>query len=152
MTEKWNRGKNQSLVAFGFINPINANLSKIDARYMKMSKEKSSKKVSKKSNKPIKTFRLGSCSLSIWEKEIKGKFGKQTLYNFSMQRSYKDDHNQWQHTTNFSISDIKAIEWLLNEAYNWVALQKQSSKDSEDEDEEDEESEEDEDEEDEDEE
>lgn len=94
---------------------------------------------------PIETFRSGVNSISIWEKTIKTeKFGKQKVYSLSLQRSYKDDEDEWQNTNSFRKQDIASLQVLLQETARYLLLNEPKEETSED-DEEDEEDEDDED-------
>lgn len=65
-------------------------------------------------NKPIKTYKGKTLSLSLWENE--GEYDT-TLKSFSFQKSYKDTNGEWQHTQVLMINDLPVLQLLLEEAY-----------------------------------
>lgn len=69
-------------------------------------------------NKPIKTYKVGVLSLSMWENELKD--GK--VNTFTFQRGYKDTNDKWQHTQQLRLSDLPKLRILLEEAYKDVVL------------------------------
>jgi len=70
--------------------------------------------VEKEINKPAKTYKAGVLSLTLWEnKSSEGEI----LKSFTIQRSYKDKDEKWQHTTNLRTSDLPKLNLLLAEAY-----------------------------------
>lgn len=64
-------------------------------------------------NKPIKTYKAGVLSLSLWENE--GNEGK--MKSFTFNRSYKDKEDSWQKTQSLRVSDLPKLKILLEEAY-----------------------------------
>jgi len=69
-------------------------------------------------NKPIKTYKVGVLSLSMWENDFKD--GKTKTFTF--QRAYKDSNEKWQHTQQLRLSDLPKLNILLQEAYKDVVL------------------------------
>ena len=63
--------------------------------------------------KPVKTYKAGVLSLSMWENEAKEGYIK----SFSFQRSYKDDEGNWQHTQSMRVQDLPRMRLLVEEAY-----------------------------------
>jgi hypothetical protein len=62
---------------------------------------------------PLKQFKAGNLSLSVWENtNTQG-----TLKSFSFQRSYKDEKEEWQHTQTLRPNDLPKLALLLQEAY-----------------------------------
>lgn len=72
-------------------------------------------------NKPIKTYKVGVLSLSMWENESKENDGGK-LKSFTFQRSYKDLNEKWQHTQLLRLSDLPKLRILIEEAYKDVAF------------------------------
>lgn len=64
-------------------------------------------------NKPIKTYKAGLLTLSLWENEVENS----TIKSFTFQRSYKDSEEKWQHTQSLKASDLPKLKLLINKAY-----------------------------------
>lgn len=71
--------------------------------------------VEKINNKPVKTYKAGVISLSVWENLSEDN--SSVLKSFSFQRSYKDKDENWQHTSTLRVNDIPKLLYLLNLAY-----------------------------------
>lgn len=56
-------------------------------------------------NKPIKKFRSGQVSLTVFQGEYKGK----SSYSFSPQKSYKDKNDQWQNVNFYNKTDLSDL-------------------------------------------
>lgn len=63
--------------------------------------------------KPIKNYKAGTLTLSMWENESEN--GK--LTSFTIQRSYKDKEDNWQHTSNLRTQDLPKLQILIQKAY-----------------------------------
>ncbi|TWT35223.1 hypothetical protein KOR34_01110 [Posidoniimonas corsicana] len=62
-------------------------------------------------NAPVDRIRLGRISAAIW-KQTAGD-GK-TFYNFTIERSYKDDTGNYQSAASFSLGDALVVAKLAN--------------------------------------
>ncbi len=72
-----------------------------------------------KNNKPIKVYKAGGLTLSVWENlSDDGSI----LKSFTIQRAYKDKNDNWQHTTNLRSSDLSKLNILISEAYRDLIL------------------------------
>ncbi len=56
-------------------------------------------------SKPVKVFRIGYVSASIFENEIKTDDGKRTVLNVNLQRRYKDG-DEWKSSSTFGLADL----------------------------------------------
>ncbi len=65
-------------------------------------------------NKPIKTYKVGVLTLSVWENEVKDNG---FIKSFSFQRAYQTDEGDWNHTQNLRLSDLPKMRVLVEEAY-----------------------------------
>jgi hypothetical protein len=73
-------------------------------------------------NKPVKKFKAGAVSLTVWENKAV-KDNKEVVYNtFSPQRAYKDKAGEWQNTTQLRTSDLPLLVLCLNEAFKWKKM------------------------------
>jgi len=70
-----------------------------------------------KNTKPVKRFRSGDCSASIWE-NIHEKDGRSiALYSIRFQRRYKDaESGKWNHTESFNTSSLDNLLALVLQA------------------------------------
>lgn len=74
---------------------------------------------------PIKNYRFGPVSLSVWENEGTGKDGvKFTTKSFQLAKNYKDKDDKWQATNNYKVNElvnvIQCAQSALNDYYNRV--------------------------------
>ena len=77
-------------------------------------KHKELKRMSEKEHKkPIRKYRKGQISVSVWENESQGenKFNYET---YTFQRSYKNDKDEWQNTQTLRKSDLPELASILN--------------------------------------
>lgn len=75
--------------------------------------------------KPLKRFRSGAISVSIWAQS--GKNGD--YYTTNAQRAYtKDEGKTWEHSDSFSRDDLPTVAWLLQRAWAWIQ-DRESTKD-----------------------
>lgn len=65
-------------------------------------------------NKPIKTYRVGTLTLTMWENETEDN---NKVKSFSFKRSYKNDQDEWNQTQNLRTNDLLKLCMLLQEAY-----------------------------------
>lgn len=73
------------------------------------------------SNQPIKRFRLGFLSCTIWENEKTEGNGK--WYSIDLSRSYKNGDGELAHTTSLNAADLLNAARLLTRAEAWIAEQ-----------------------------
>lgn len=71
----------------------------------------------KEKQKPIKTFRARTLSVSIWEN--KQKDGN-TTYSIQPTRSYRDKDNNWHKTQSLFEKDLLVMAELLRKAWDFV--------------------------------
>lgn len=65
--------------------------------------------------KPLKNYKAGALSLSVWENE-----GGMKSVTFN--RAYKDKSEKWQHTQNLRLDDLVKLKFLFDEAYREFVL------------------------------
>ena len=79
-------------------------------------------------NTPVKKFKAGAISATIWENQSKDKQGEDISYNsVSFDRNYKDANGQWQKTSSLRMSDLPRAVLVLNKAYEFLALNRPES-------------------------
>jgi len=74
-------------------------------------------------NKPIKNFKEGQVTLSVWQKDYNGK----PIYSYSYQKSYKDKQGQWQNTTFLNKTDLKDLSFLIDTVIQQGIINKQQA-------------------------
>lgn len=78
-------------------------------------------------NKPEKKFRVGAISAAIWLNKSQ-KDGKDVEYKtVSFQRSYKDENDKWQSTSQLRAADLPKAVLVLNKAYEYLSLSEAES-------------------------
>ncbi len=65
--------------------------------------------------KPVRTYKMGKTSIAVWETEKKGKFGKYTLKNFKVVKSYKKDE-EWKETNYYSMEELLQLKAIIEKA------------------------------------
>lgn len=79
-----------------------------------MGKLKEKATVEEKS-RPVHKAKLGSLQLAVWENEYEGETGTRTFHTVTLERNYKDKHDEWQKTSQLRESDIgDALALLVN--------------------------------------
>jgi hypothetical protein len=78
---------------------------------------------SERPNKPVKKFRAGPISATIWENQAQNQQGQQVSFkSVGFDRSYKDANGEWQKTSSLRMSDLPRAVLVLNKAYEYLAL------------------------------
>ncbi len=76
-----------------------------------------------KHNLPLKKFRVGAISATIWENQGKSQTGEAVSYkNVSFERNYKDAKGEWQSTTALRAADLPKAILVLNKAYEYLSF------------------------------
>lgn len=65
---------------------------------------------------PIARFRDQGLTVSVWERQTE----KGTFYDVSFFRSYKDQADNWQNTSNCPANDIQTLRKLLDLAHTEI--------------------------------
>lgn len=71
---------------------------------------------------PVHKERVGSASVAVWSHS--GKQGD--FLRASLQVSYRDEGGDWQDTTSFSESDLRAIRDAADAAWRWMRANRAS--------------------------
>ncbi|MBR9692667.1 hypothetical protein GOV07_01915 [Candidatus Woesearchaeota archaeon] len=71
-------------------------------------------------NQPVKKFRAGAITATVWDNEAKE--GEGTYKTVSFERSYKDKEGAWQRTTSLRMNDLPKASLVLQKAYEYIAL------------------------------
>ena len=76
---------------------------------------------------PEKRFKVGACSASIFANEVNTADGKAVVKNVVLQRTYRDNNGDFQHTTSFRLNDIPKAVLALNKAYDYLTSEQSVS-------------------------
>lgn len=74
--------------------------------------------------KPVKTFRAGNCSASIFENEIEKDGEKIKIPKVVLEVGYKDEDGKWQKTNSLDLNEVPKVILILGKAYEWLAMKK----------------------------
>lgn len=64
---------------------------------------------------PIRTFREGDCSASLWSREVTLKDGKRVFFSVTLERSYKDRDGQFRYTKTFDPDSLPRVASLTQQ-------------------------------------
>jgi hypothetical protein len=69
-------------------------------------------------NEPVKKFRIGAVSATIWKNEAEGR----SFYNTTIVRSYRDrDTEEWKESSSFSHDDLLNVAKVADRAEAFIA-------------------------------
>ncbi len=76
-----------------------------------------------KPNTPLKKFRAGAISATVWENQTVNSEGQVVSFkNVTFDRSYKDAKGEWQNTNALRASDLPKAILVLNKAYEYLSF------------------------------
>ena len=76
-----------------------------------------------KENKPVHKVRMGGVTGTIWENEIETKAKEKiTVFNTTIERSYKDDKDEWKTTSSMKLNDLPKVMMVSQECFKWIAM------------------------------
>jgi hypothetical protein len=88
----------------------------------------------KEKNMPVKKFKAGAISATVWENQAQNQKGELISFkSISFDRNYKDANGEWQKTNSLRTSDIPRAVLVLSKAYEFLALNNLESSESDDE-------------------
>lgn len=76
---------------------------------------------------PIKTFRMGRISASVWKNPAKDK----AFFNVTFTRYYRSEDGEYHHVTNFGLNDLPLVAKLANQAHSFIFEQRMDRRSSE---------------------
>lgn len=77
-------------------------------------------------NKPVKKFRAGALSVTIWDNTTTSKDGLPRSYKtLNIERGYQDKQGVWKKAKSLRISDIPKVVALLSKAYDYLILKEE---------------------------
>jgi hypothetical protein len=69
-------------------------------------------------SKPVHRIKIWPLSAAIWEQKTND--GKETFYNVTLQRSYKDSAGEYQASPSFNRDDLLALAKICDAAHTWI--------------------------------
>lgn len=78
-------------------------------------------------NKPMTKFRSGGVVATVWENTIEKNGNNLTVYNVQLERTYKNDKDEWKTTNSYKVGDLPKVELVVREAFKLLALKDQES-------------------------
>ncbi len=74
---------------------------------------------------PLKKFRAGPVSATVWSNPGKPFDGIEREYNtISLERNYKDKDGSWKTTGSMRVNDLPKVSVVVNKAYEYLVLNK----------------------------
>ena len=73
---------------------------------------------------PEKKSKIGACSAAVFANEVKTTNGTTVMKNVVLQRTYRDNNGDFQHTTSFRVNDIPKAVLALSKAYDYLTCEK----------------------------
>lgn len=81
---------------------------------------------------PVKKFRAGAVSATVWSNPGKPFEGMEREYNtISLERCYKDKDGAWKTTSSLRLNDLPKVAVVVNKAYEYLVLNKESTEEGE---------------------
>jgi len=81
------------------------------------------------SNKPLKEFASGQVRATIWE-NTRAKDSEQfTTHTIRVERTYKDDNDEWQSTNGFHQADLPSVELVVRKAFEFLTMREREPQD-----------------------
>jgi hypothetical protein len=76
-------------------------------------------------SKPVFSFRSGRVWASVFSRSVSNKAGKvYDLFSTSIQKSYKDQADEWAYTSNFDTEDLADVQLATHKAFEFIRTQK----------------------------
>jgi len=70
---------------------------------------------------PVKVFRIGAVSASVFRKEVETEKGKRTIHNVDVHRSYFDEKDkEWKKSSSFGLTELLQASNVLQSALDYV--------------------------------
>ena len=117
------------LYDYGFSNPIYRMNRYKNQNGDKNMEYKKIQPTQTKTNQPLKKFRAGRITATIWESVIQKDKEQITVYNTSIEKNYKDKEDKWQTTSSFNITDLPKVNLVCDEAFKFLTLKVQEKED-----------------------
>lgn len=74
-------------------------------------------------NKPIRKFKAGGITASVFENKTSAKGFEAKIYNVVVSKTFKDKEGNWKTSFSFSVfNEIPKVQLVLSKAYEYVAM------------------------------
>jgi hypothetical protein len=82
-------------------------------------------------NKPLKTFRLGAISASVFRNEVATRDGSGTrsLLSVQLQKRTRDEHGNWKTVPMLNVADLPLAQRVLEQAQGFMETHEAPSED-----------------------
>ena len=82
-------------------------------------------------SKPLKEFASSSVRATIWENEREKDGQKFTTHTIRVERTYKDQDDNWQATNGFRQSDLPNVELVVRKAFEFLTMRERQPREEE---------------------
>lgn len=96
----------------------------MDVKKKKSAPESAASSTQDASSRPVKTFRVDDCSLSVWSRERVIRGETVVFYSVTIERSYKDASGAWKYTRSFDSDSLGKLVTLCQQASEFISEQK----------------------------
>lgn len=83
---------------------------------------KTEKQTVAKAQPPVKKFRAGNVTASVWKKDVVKDKKTFTFYTTTIERSYKDKDEEWKTTSSFEKDDLQKVMLVSRLAQEFLYL------------------------------
>ena len=73
-------------------------------------------------NQPVKKFRAGQISASVWRNERQEDGRTLVNHSVSIQKRYRDVDGAWKDSATFFANDLPRLELVVRKAYEYLTL------------------------------
>lgn len=74
-------------------------------------------------NQPVKTFRSGGISASVWRNDVVQNGQTVVNHSVTLQKRYRDRRTgEWRDSGTFFMSDLPRVQLVMRKAYEYLAL------------------------------
>lgn len=81
-------------------------------------------------NKPVKRFQVGRITASVWRNVRRMDSGEDAaMFSVTLDKRYQDRDGNWQGSSSLHVNEIPRAVFVLNKAYEFVAMKDGSEKD-----------------------
>ena len=73
---------------------------------------------------PVKTFKAGAISASVWENEVDRDGRRVVRYSVTIEKRYRNRADEWQTSHTYFANDIPRLRLVLAKAYEYMAMRR----------------------------
>ena len=74
-------------------------------------------------NTPVKSFRLGNVSASIFENDVQRDGQSRSYSNVKLEKRYRDRSGNWKSTNSFSLDELLRLQVLMGKTIDCLVNQ-----------------------------